>query len=363
MKVLALGALILASSMNVSFGEELSESRWSNAWDGMNNPAKMSDSFEYVFEKLPKSGSLKGSGLGWPGNYWPNNKGGVAHRWSSKNPQNFKYSSPGKAQLQYMSVESINELSPAEKYDLYMGRYDYPLVKRVFSQTRKGAPVWHGICHGVAPASLNHPEPKKVTVTNPDGVEITFWPSDVKALLAFYYAKEDDQRTFQLGKRCFVGRRVPFARRASGCSDVNAGAYHIVLANRLGIEKKSFVADMDRWRQVWNHATREYNSRVLKFAGADRRSPTGTVKRVLVKTVAKYSASIDPMKELVFGHKSEKYDVKEYTYWLDLDYRGAIIGGSWVSSERPDFLWIKSRAKFTGFFSGLNDIYQSNYSM
>ena len=90
-------------------------------------------------------------------------------------------------------------MSLVEKYDLYLGRYDYPTVKRVWGETRKGASSWHWICHGVSPSSLNYSEPKAVTVYNPDGIEITFYASDVKALLAYYYAKVSDSNSVQVG--------------------------------------------------------------------------------------------------------------------------------------------------------------------
>jgi hypothetical protein len=49
-------------------------------------------------------------------------------------------------------------------------------------------------------------------------------------------------------------------------------------------------------------------------------------------------------------------------YILDLDRSGKIIGGHWLSYERPDFLWIKNSKGFigTGFLYGtvgyMNDL-------
>lgn len=331
-----------------------------NAWNGWNDPFKMQADFEVDFDNLPLSGSIDDAGLAWPGYYWANNRGGIAQRWRSNNPQDFKYKSPSLSQIQLMPQEEVNKLSPAEKLDIFMGDYSFPTVKRVWGQTRKGADAWHGICHGVSPSSLNHSEPSTKTLVNNDGVEITFYASDIKALLAYYYAKVSDSKTVQVGKRCFVGARFPFLNRRSGCKDVNPGSLHIIMANRLGISKKGFIADMDRYKQVWNHPAIEFTSRVMRTVNGDvRNSAHGTTKRVLVKSKVKYSATISALDVPVIGTNLAKYDTRIYTYWLELDASNNIIGGEWVSDDRPDFLWYKEKAEFTGYWQGIMDIYQA----
>lgn len=331
-----------------------------NAWDGWNDPFKMNADFETKFDQLPLSGSLDDAGLAWPGYYWANNRGGIAQRWRSNNPQDFKYRSPDLNQLISLSKEDINKLSPAEKLDIFMGDYSYPTVDRVWGQTRRGADAWHGICHGVSPSSLHHREPKTVTLYNNDGIEITFYAADIKALLAYYYAKVSDSKTVQVGKRCFVGARVPFLSSRSGCKDVNAGSLHIILANRLGISKKGFIADMDRYKQVWNHPAVEFTSKVLRTVNGDsRNSVRGTAKRVLVLSKVKYAATINPLDLAVIGTPQAKYDTRTYKYWLDLDSSGRILGGEWESEDRPDFLWYKEKAEFTGYWKGIEEIYNS----
>ena len=46
---------------------------------------------------------------------------------------------------------------------------------------------------------------------------------------------------------------------------------------------------------------------------------------------------------------------KTMKYILDLDRAGNIIGGHWLSYERPDFLWVKRSRGFlgTGFLYGI----------
>ena len=81
----------------------------------------MNADFETRFDQLPLSGSLDDAGLAWPGYYWANNRGGIAQRWRSNNPQDFKYRSPDLNQLISLSKDDINKLSPAEKKQIQLG--------------------------------------------------------------------------------------------------------------------------------------------------------------------------------------------------------------------------------------------------
>ncbi|RYZ79577.1 MAG: hypothetical protein EOP04_27490, partial [Proteobacteria bacterium] len=69
------------------------------------------------------------------------------------------------------------------------------------------------------------------------------------------------------------------------CNDTNAGAFHLVLANKLGLQKKSFGVDITRGAEVWNQAAAFYSSRVLNsFTGDDisKGASFGTDKELLI---------------------------------------------------------------------------------
>jgi hypothetical protein len=51
---------------------------------------------------------------------------GIAHRWNSPNPQDFSYRLNTKDQLKKMSLSDLRQLSPAEKYDIYIGELSLP---------------------------------------------------------------------------------------------------------------------------------------------------------------------------------------------------------------------------------------------
>lgn len=332
-----------------SFADAAKKSR-SKKWDNQNNPFRIDANFNAIFDDLPLSGDTSKSGFGWPAYFWANDKGGIAQRWSAKKPEHFEYESPSLYKLKNMTHEQISELSPAEKFDILNGRYDYPTVQKVWEQTSKGAKDWHGICHGAAPAGLHHKEPTAKTITNEDGISILFHSSDVKALVAYYYAKISKLRSTQIGKRCNAGKFSPLRLRKA-CRDVHPAALHIIMTNRLGLTTKGFIADIDRLKQVWNHVAVKYTTKTLERLDP-KTGVKGTVRRLKIESKVSYTGGVDPSVLAILGTEGEKWDVRTYEYILDLDSKGEIIGGAWVSKQRPDFIWIKDRESFDHTYFG-----------
>jgi hypothetical protein len=325
-------------------------------WDSFNNPYRLSRYFHSQLEALPLKGKLQNPQLGWPGNHWANNLGGIAHRWSAGTPQDFSYKLLSLAELQQMTPYELDELSPAEKFDIFAQNYGYPTVKKIFSELSPNETSWNGICHGYAPAALNHEEPQRVILTNPDGVTLTFYSSDVAGLLSYFYSKEAKSSSTLIGKRCWVSQSN--AGNRNECDDLNAGAFHIVLANKLGRENKAFIADIDRYAEVWNHILIDYSSRLLSSDSPQRNSASGTVKRVKVETQVRYAGTIAPKFDSVLGTDNATYVTHHYEYFLELNAQGKIIGGEWISATRPDFIWVQDRAAFKGMWEILKEIYR-----
>jgi hypothetical protein len=140
------------------------------------------------------------------------------------------------------------------------------------------------------------------------------------------------------------------------CRDLNAGSFHTVLARFLskGAEKQgtkphSFVLDVTRDEQVWNHAIYSYESKVgeptkLEITGDDGkvskdpykfwRAP-GTVEIVDVFTHMLYSIENGPYVNPSVD--SDMLSSKQYHYTLELNSSGEVIGGEWhgeVSNDR-----------------------------
>lgn len=322
-------------------------------WQGFSAPQIMGSGFTHSLSALPLEGSMQIGPRAWSGHYWPTRKGGINYRWNAPKKEGFDYESPTREEAFHMTEAELATLSASEKYDLYLGRYDYPLKAAAASRANRFASDWSGICHGWAPATLHHSEPTSKVVTNPDGLKIPFGSSDIKALVSYYYANHAKTDSGQMGLRCFFGRWLGGAR---GCNeDLNAGAFHIVMTNKMGLQKEGFVLDIDRYREVWNQPAVAYKSTILSQEAPDAlKSAETAVKRLKVATTLFYVDEADPTWDIVHGTKDQKIVPAEYTYYVELDYAGNIVGGEWISGTRPDFIWFKEKEKeFSGVLSEL----------
>src|SRR5207253_1035327 len=84
--------------------------------------------YQSKFSDLPLTGAVNTESIPWSDSYWPGNRAGIANRWNSPFDRMFSYVPPSLPLLKSMTQDRIALLSPAEKYDIYMGRYDYPTV-------------------------------------------------------------------------------------------------------------------------------------------------------------------------------------------------------------------------------------------
>lgn len=302
---------------------------------------KMSLTFLY----LPLEGEVRKKNHFWSGDSWRLKLGAINLRWNTENLQGFNYDSPLRREVFTYPVQLMKKLSPAEKYDLFMGRYDYPLKQRVEALSRTATEDWEGLCHGWAAASIHHPEPGPKVVTNPDGVEIPFGSADIKALLSYAYSelliKEEDS----LGKRC----RDEILENDSNChDDLSPVSFHVVLSNKIGLRGQSVIADMDRFIEVWNHPIVSYEAKIEEMISI----PSG--RKVRIRTKIRYVDLVNKhtweKHPPVFSHMTVRYE-------LYLDKSGSITQGRWLSRERPDFLWIIDRPeKIQGYMGKVFDL-------
>lgn len=323
-------------------------------WKGFSDPDIMGSGFTNKFNGLPLEGSIEIGPKAWSGHYWPKMEGSINNRWNSTGRQGFDLISPTREQAKRMSLDELAQLAPSEKYDLFTGKYDYPLKTRTIDRSNPRADEWEGICNGWTRATLYHNEPTPKVMTNPDGIQIPFGSSDIKALLSFYYAFDEKSSGNQMGKRCYFGRWLGGAR--SCADDLNAGAFHIVIANKLGIQKEGFMADVDRFKEVWNQPIVGFKSKVLQNnLEPSRKAAKNTVKEIRVITELFYVDELDaPTWDVVHGTKHQLIASRHLQYRLEISAENKIIGGEWESDERPDFLWRKPKASsFEGILSAL----------
>lgn len=289
------------------------------------------------FELLPLKGEVRKDKKYWSGDSWRHSRGSINLRWNSPERIGFNYLSPTPRDIFTYPVNRMKQLSPAEKYDLYKGRYDYPLKWEVDLFARGGIAEWEGICHGWAGASINHDQPKPKTVVNPDGIEIYFGSSDIKALASYAYSKVLIRNEDSLGRRC---EEQGFLDESCN-DDLTPESFHAVLTNKIGLRGQTVIADLDRFKEVWNHPIVKYESVIEKKTG------TAEKKKVVVRTKITY---VDVVEKNSWEPHSSVFGVMTTKYELDLDERGNIVSGKWLSRDRPDFMWTISQAvKFEGY--------------
>lgn len=304
------------------------------------------------FEVLPLHGDARDQKRFWSGDYWPTKKGSINRRWNATIRIGFNHRSPTLDELRAMTPEKIAELAPSEKYDLLLGRYDYILRKEVsqIGAANEEAEVWEGMVNGWAVASYRHFEPQAKTLKNPDGIDIPFGSEDIKGLLAYYYTYHHAPVAATIaGKPC----------QKRGCiEDVSAATFHLALANSIGIKKKSFLMDLDRTRDVWNHPVVAFETEYRGLADLHERATPGTYSIVRLKTTVTYiDEALNQTWAPVIGTTNQLETKQLYQYWLHLDRDNNVIGGEWKSNERPDYLWtIDEAPAFEGILAGLKDL-------
>jgi hypothetical protein len=335
------------------------------AWDEANSPVLMGVKSK-TFGVIAREGALPNGRYPWTDDYWATYRGGIALRWqkgtnSIQNSKEFVYPLLDLKRLKTMSQAELDRLSPAEKYDLAYGRYDFPLVKQQWEEARDlqremgEIPRWYGICHGWASASLAEPEPgERASIVNPDGVRVNFFASDIKALLSKVYADGHQAETL-VGKRCgtlsheistdLSGRVV-----LPECRDLNPAALHLILAQNLGEKnpslRRGFVIDIAGDVEVWNHPVVGFKVLSSHRRIFDRKSDPkrqyrakNTAFIVELETSIFYVSEGKPSKSPLREANRHFQKSLRLKYSLELDSKDQIIGGEWTSEDHPDFLW------------------------
>lgn len=377
--VLFLAGFLFLSSSAYSFSR----------WDDLNRPTIFEKDYEYNLKKLSKSGFL--SVIPWSDDYYPTEKGGISYRWNQKNfTKEVELFGYNLLNMNELASVNIAELSPAEKWDIFIGDKDWSLTNYERKRTKvlrtvPGSsvydpeykiPSWEGLCHSWAPATLLFENPEPVTMISLSGVKVPFGASDIKALLTMFMDTNESDTKF-LGSRCNLSKKELKEKLTKGeitpeeyaeamvalsgpeCDGVNPGAFHIVLANQLKNRDEGFIIDITRDAEVWNQPVIGYETQMGRpEEGSSAGSAEGTAFQIYVRTKMYYIAEI-PM-SFTSEFKRESVNAKIYDYILELDKDFNILGGKWVSEDRPDFIWKRDRPEFKGYFEPLEGIYKKS---
>lgn len=317
-----------------------------------------------------------------------------------------------------LSEEELAKLAPSEKYDLLLGDTSFDLTNRVWAYAEKWGnekkwgflsainlpdgyripnanklmALWEGICHGWAVAAGHTERPEKtVTVTLPNGKKMPFYPNDIKALISLMWANSTVQSNVIFeGNRCNKknpdkdknGRYIDVEKDRDDtqllprCADVHPGIFHVSMVNILGIEGRSFVVDKTAEAAIANQPVSGYElyyfnprtgkegtlaeSVLSRSAYGDKdpfrvsRNPEST-HIVGVEVKLKYIDWVFPKKKETDGPADDKISDFSFTYDLELDASGKVVGGQWRvkrkggqglfggKTNQPDFFWVVPR--------------------
>lgn len=355
-------SFVALTALTVGLSQEFEPS---NHPDGLNMGYEKRAS---VLHALPMQASLPIEKMPASDDYYADQDEGIARRWNDGNDHD--YAILTKDQVLAMSPEEIAKLSPPEKFDIYLGDYSngrvfgkgFGLTRRVKKQSKDRGEDrgWEGICHGWTSSGINHAEPLPVTLKNADGVEIRFGSSDVKALLSYSYTSRSGSgynQATQIGGRCGLREIDPNLPIPTSCTDVNAGAFHVVVLNQIGIKKEAFAADIDNTLQVWNQPISGYKILSIEDVPGYDGMAANAVKAQKIQMVMEYVSEVHPRWEPVVGTRAQNLQGRAYEYMIDLNAAGEIVGGKWLRFGSPtmtenedgsvNFLGVSNWAKIT----------------
>jgi hypothetical protein len=315
---------------------------------------------EMTLKNLPKEGVHTPSP--WPGPYWPTYQDGINVAWNQGEP------SPAEKYATAFGLDVTDFMDKVSKdtgIDSMSSRTKCSSDNDCSSLTDGSAcairagkssgyciPTWYGICHAWTPAAMLEAEPNCPVTHN----GVTFQPMDLKALISDIYDGASVSTVFT-GTRFNGGSDSTdeYGRHSSAAyRDLNPAYFHITAANLLGKLNATFIADVTAGSEVWNQPVRGFKvyeqtemsleEAAQTFYGLEK-YPWNAAAKSIVYIKSRLSWIYETYTDggLVSSGQVDKFTTGAYyTYLLEMDDEGAIIGGEWVydsDEDHPDFIW------------------------
>ncbi|MEK7690286.1 MAG: hypothetical protein AAB425_04625 [Bdellovibrionota bacterium] len=361
-------------------GNDLAKNLVDNG-DVVSGPLKLVTRMSEIHSKGLRAKTLKSQP--WSDTYWPIGAGILGDRyeaedkpwgtWKAQYDWTQKSGNTLRAIALSGDAAKIDSLSPSEKYDLLIGDLDGTFTRTMWKEGQRywdqygEVEGWMGICHGWAPAGfmVDRPETtvKAKAAQSAGGMELTFYPSDIKGLASLSWARAGVDTRF-IGGRCnSKDPQVDANGRVTeqDCFDNNPASWHLAMVNQIGVSGRSMVLDATYDYEVWNQPIVEYS---YTYFNPKTNQQTEALEAAIVPveqfTNDKFKAyRTDPRVKSVVGVAMEVTYVVEtsashamtdtpeedsltttrYMYDLELDAQGNPIGGEWYGNLHPDFLW------------------------
>jgi hypothetical protein len=345
--------------------------------DTLSSKVKLERNAQVLNDKTPKHILLKAQP--WANGMWKMNSGLIAVRYAETRfiQQNdfqsrMSYIQKNSAQSILQIADShdrarkLDQLSPAEKYDLLVGDNQGTLTESQWSEGRKffeskTLADWMGICEGSAAASVMYPEPKhEVDLKLASGDHLHFHIMDIKALEALLWSSYNVHIAIS-GGRC---KTLNPSEDENGvitdenCFDGNPGSFYIAVLNFLGLEKRPFFINRVKAIEVWNvpvvgYEVSYYNLKTGHYTSGLKDAivpieqiPANDKFRKYRSSQTKSVVGVYLTIQMAMGrtiHRDQTASTvnTQATYKLDLELNeaGEIVGGEWHQEDHPNFMW------------------------
>ncbi|MCX6128172.1 MAG: hypothetical protein NTX25_03800 [Proteobacteria bacterium] len=237
----------------------------------------------------------------WSGNWWPLSQGGTSA-----------------AMAKYDAAESQGNAAKA---------WENATVER------SGHISWAGHCNGLAAAGINEQAPRHAVWYKGQN----FSTDDIQALLVEKW--QGISQVQLVGRRCGSesGTDSDGRLNQAACRDINPAAFHIILGNVLGLQKKPFIVDINVGEEVWNYPVVSYSSEVSGLSRAEANQA--------ISGQSNSSYPWNPQAELFMLVKTRLKLATGAEMNLEYVLEGnnyQIVGGEWIGASKtlhPDFLW------------------------
>ena len=271
-------------------------------WLPSDDPTRWDENLEFRVTELPQDGAA--AQTPWTGSYWPTYEDSIAYRWDGEETLSpaGKYGAAfeiadvaDKVSAKY-GVDSRATATECTEDSVCDDSIGEVCAKRAGEETGRCIPSWWGICHAWAPAAILEPEPIHPVTRN--GVE--FKVNDLKALVSLVY---NHTQATMLSLRCNEDEEngdITYDNYGNPtgedleCKDTNAGTFHVIVANYLGLRGEAFVEDRTFDDEVWNQPVSAYRitrqdeitaAEAAVLAGAELSGDQGGQQHTLEGTV------------------------------------------------------------------------------
>jgi hypothetical protein len=336
------------------------------AWDTFNRPLFLEPGSIVRFFDLPLQGNA--NQVPWSDAAWPTSSGGLCARWTGELMPECNGPRLSEVEIKRMTESQLAELSPGEKYDIFMGRFDFPTLEAERERTRlpvtQSASSCHGFCLGWPAASVNFDEPQPVTLMGAAGVAVPFGSSDIKALLA--YAQEvvfspmieSHQQGCNPRLALTVGVEPPLM-----CSPLDAGSFYLILSNSIGRQGQSLIAEWEHEGGGKHVPIFSFSTRQLSQQAVSSVSLSGVNTKVVLETELKLLKKLEQPRWLpLMEQHATVTEIRTLSFVVELDGLGRIVGGHWLSQQHPRNVWRQERAGFVGYYKAIFDLYEKSRS-